>query len=435
MSPPPFIVLGAGLTGLAAASRLGGEALLLEREAEVGGLCRTRVVNGFHFDCTGHWLHLAAPDMRRWVEELWPDALVELDRRAEIHLYGRRTPYPFQAHTYGLPSAVIADCLLGYFRAREARLCGRAAQPRTFADYILTHLGEGIAQHFMIPYNTKLWTVPPAELDHTWCRRFVPLPAPEEVVRGALAPGPQSQLGYNATFLYPRQGGIGGLGRRLQATLTGELRLGAAVVRLDWRARRLTLADGSTLAYRALVSTAPLADLLAMLVEPPSAVATAAAELRAISVTYWNVGLRGADRPDAPHWTYYPEPAVPFYRAGSTSAAVASMAPAGHRSLYVEVSHPRGAPCPVGDAELLAGLRAVGLCGAAEEPVVLERQLIDCAYVLMDGAYGHARATALDWLATQGILSVGRYGDWTYDSMEGALKSGLNAAARVREMT
>mgnify|MGYP003423545773 CR=1 FL=1 len=49
------------------------------------------------------------------------------------------------------------------------------------------------------------------------CRgRFVPTPTPEEVVRGALfADGAGHALGYNASLLYPREGGIGELARRL----------------------------------------------------------------------------------------------------------------------------------------------------------------------------------------------------------------------------
>ncbi|MBI3178430.1 MAG: amine oxidase, partial [Deltaproteobacteria bacterium] len=154
-----------------------------------------------------------------------------------------------------------------------------------------------------------------------------------------------------------------------------------------------------------------------------------------VSVTYWDIGLSGANRPDDPHWVYFPERDLPFYRAGSTSAAVPSAAPAGCRSLYVEVSHPRGKVCGVTDAHVLAGLRRVGLVGERQEPLFAERSTLDCAYVIMDHAYGAARATLLDWLAREHILSVGRYGAWTYDSMEGAMIQGRDAAARVRDMT
>src|SRR5881396_2751848 len=57
----PVVILGAGLTGLSAAYHLGAPSLVIEREAEVGGLARTHIDNGFTLDCTGHLLHLKDP--------------------------------------------------------------------------------------------------------------------------------------------------------------------------------------------------------------------------------------------------------------------------------------------------------------------------------------------------------------------------------------
>jgi protoporphyrinogen oxidase len=430
----PTLIIGAGLAGLSCARHLGKNCILLEKESEPGGTARSFDRDGFVFDITGHWLHLTDDDVRALVEELLGSELVNIERRAEIHLDGVRTPYPFQANTHGRPPSLVAECVLGYFAARETEARGGHPPPETFEDYIRQKMGDGIARHFMIPYNTKLWTVPPSEMSHAWCQRFVPIPSPTEVVLGALQPGgANAALGYNASFSYPRAGGIGRLPRALASSLAVPLRTGAAVTSIDWRERRARAGD-DVLGYDALVSTMPLPDLVATLVDPPSAVTDAAAELRATSVTYWDVGVAGANPPGAAHWVCFPEASIPFYRAGSASAAVPSVAPAGHRSYYVEVSHARGTACPTRDEEVLSAMRTVGLLAADEEPVLLHRTTIDCAYVIMDAAYGRARATILDWLSSQRILSIGRYGDWTYDSMEGAMIQGRDAAARVREL-
>ena len=193
----------------------------------------------------------------------------------------------------------------------------------------------------------------------------------------------------------------------------------------------IRLDNGECRRYRALVSTMPLPDLVAALLNPPDHIARAAIALRATTVTYWDVGVARANEEGDAHWIYFPEPDVPFYRAGSASAAVPSLAPPGHRSYYVETSHPRGTPCPSGDQEILDGLRSVGLLKPDEEPVLFERMTIDCAYVIMDDEYGEARETILAWLEEQRILSVGRYGSWIYDSMEGAMIQGRNAAQAI----
>ena len=53
-----ILIVGAGLAGLSAAYHLRGMPYkILEREREVGGLCRSYVKDGFTFDYTGHLLH------------------------------------------------------------------------------------------------------------------------------------------------------------------------------------------------------------------------------------------------------------------------------------------------------------------------------------------------------------------------------------------
>ena len=70
-----------------------------------------------------------------------------------------------------------------------------------------------------------------------------------------------------------------------------------------------------------------------------------------------------------------------------------------------------------------------------EEPVLIQKTTIDCAYVLMDHAYGEARQTIIDFLESIDIHSIGRYGSWTYDSMEGALIQGKDIAKQLSEQS
>lgn len=441
----PNLIIGAGLTGLSFARHLelggAGESAyrILEALPEtdecgptIGGAARSKIRGEFIFDITGHWLHLRDPEIKSWVHGLMGDGLVTAQRRAAIFSHGMQTPYPFQANTYGLPTHVVADCLLGFFAAKEKRAAGMMPEPKSFEDYIRANMGDGIAEHFMIPYNTKIWTVPPAEMAYSACKRFVPIPSAQEVVLGAITPGGANHaLGYNASFVYPKDGGIGLLAAAIAGSLGRSVEYDSGITRIDWREKKVQRRDGEWLPYERLISTMALDKLCKALVDAPDAVRSAAAKLRATCVTYWDLGFAGEGAADAPMWIYFPEAAFPFYRVGSPSAAYPHLAPKGHRSYYVECAHGRDVSCPASLEDVLAGLRRAGLVGTGEEPVLAAEERIDGAYVILDHDHEQARDEIIEWLEARGIFSAGRYGSWTYDSMEGALLAGKGLAERL----
>src|SRR5205085_11131335 len=81
------------------------------------------------------------------------------------------------------------------------------AEPGNFEEFIYKIWGRGIAKHFAIPYNRKLWAVPLNEMETSWLGGRVPLPDLEEMIEGALQPVAKP-MGPNARFGYPLRGGF-----------------------------------------------------------------------------------------------------------------------------------------------------------------------------------------------------------------------------------
>lgn len=429
------LVLGAGLTGLSVAHHLraaGHERVtVFEKESEPGGLVRTLRVGDYRFDYTGHFLHLRDPDVRRLVDRCCGDGLDTVTRNAWIHSNDVFTPYPFQTNLHGQPLEVVRECLLGYIAARAGDAeRDPEAQPPSFEQWILDGVGAGIAKHFMLPYNRKLWGVPLAEMTTDWMNRFMPPTPLDKVVAGALGLRDDG-AGYNARFLYPREGGIQFLSERL-AALAGALELGRTAVRIDARARTVEFDDGAIAAYEHLVSSLPLPALCDLIADLPAEVRSARARLRATSVWALMLGV-SSDHTEGRHWVYVPEEDYPFYRAGCFSNVSAAMAPPGHAAIWVERAYNDDQPLDAdrARADSIAGLIRMGWLRDQSE-IVEETQLrIPGAYVIYDRHHAEATRTIHTYLRDLGIQSSGRYGQWNYSSMEDAIIDGRDAARRL----
>jgi protoporphyrinogen oxidase len=326
-----------------------------------------------------------------------------------------------------LPPEVVAECLLGVIRAREKK---SPANPSHFAAWVLDTFGEGVARHFMFPYNRKLWTVSPEQLTTGWLGRFVPRPDLERVIRGALGDVPDDS-GYNASFLYPRRGGIESLVRALSAGVK-RIECGVGVKSILLKKRQLVLSTGDRVGFGRLVSCVPLPLLCRMLEGIPGRIQGAGRKLRWASVYNLNLGFKA--RPNDRHWVYVPEKRFAFYRFGYASNFSDNTAPRGAANIYTEVAHRPGARLErkLLRRRVIADLNDIGVIRSSRDILAEVAHELPFAYAIYDRHRSRAVKAILGYLESRDIHSIGRYGRWEYSAMEDALLQGLELADRLR---
>src|SRR3954471_12943455 len=328
-------------------------------------------LNGFTFDYAGHIMFSKEPYVHQMYKKLLGDNVHWQDREAWIYSKDVYTRYPFQGALYGLPADVITDCIMGAIEARygtveaqssnnvanahksngashlsnghsarngdahrnpskvtdccadgilesTAKLASppagecNARKPRNFEEFIYKVWGAGIAKHFAIPYNKKLWAVPLTEMETSWLGGRVPMPDLREMIEGALRPVPKP-MGPNARFGYPLRGGFQALMDGFLPHVRDRLRLGARVSAILAREHCVQLSDGTAIPYEYLISTMPLPALVRSLgFQAPREVCIAAGKLRHVSVRCVHLGI-GRENVTDKHWIYYPEDSV-FHR-------------------------------------------------------------------------------------------------------------------------
>jgi len=442
------LIVGAGLTGLSTAFHLEKmgkvDYSVYEKEERVGGLCRSvhlrtpKYAESFTFDILGHLLHVKEDYTKGLVRSLLKRSLGRHKRDSWIYSKGIYTRYPFQANTHGLPPKVVKECVLGFIDAKSHPFrCERDLSKISFNRWILKNFGRGIAKHFMIPYNTKIWTVRPRELTCGWLKlnpKYVPSPTIPEVVIGALA-DQEKGFGYNVYFYYPRRGGIQKLPDAFGENIRN-LNLKTSLSRVNI-AKKVAYFNGGRIKeeFQFMVSTVPLPELILEIIEDvPDHIRKAALKLRRNSVLTFNLGIK-RENIDHGHWVYFPENKYVFYRVGFPRKFSDNMCPPGTSSLYVEIACRPGEIDGDREKKLMAramrDLVKTGILKRNDEIVVRKSIHIPYAYVIYDRHRDANLEIIQNYLKGKDIYSVGRYGGWKYSTMEEAILEGKEIAERL----
>ena len=437
----PIVILGAGPTGLGAATLLDRVGFddwkLFERDEAVGGLTRSlRDAEGFTWDLGGHITFSHYGFYTALLDGLLgPSGWIEHQRESWIRMSSCWVPYPFQNNLHRLPAEERARCLEGLVRASQSRT---ACHPRTFEEFLVTMFGDGISDLFMRPYNFKVWAYPPSMLDASWVGERVAVPDLARIVRNVATDTDDVSWGPNATFRFPRSGGTGAITQAFAARLPSDrIALNCGAVELDVSAKKIRLANGRTEAYETLISTIPL-DQLALM-SGRSDWIELASRLRHTAVHVVGVGLNGRAPSDLATkcWTYFPEPEIPFYRATHFSLYSPELVDdiAKHWSILCEVSESSGKrvdPETVVD-ETIQGLTARGLIEGKDQVHHTWWRRVEYGYPAPTRGRDEVLHELLVRLEQSGILSRGRFGAWRYEvaNQDHSFMQGYEAAAHA----
>lgn len=421
-----FLIVGGGVTGLAFAGALEQpDYLICEAAAELGGYCRTVRQAGFVWDYSGHFFHFRDPEIERELcARIGPERVRRVERDARIYYAGRLIDFPFQRHIDQLPHAEFLECLTDLFQRPEAA-------PRNFREMLYAKCGRGISEKFLVPYNEKLYATDLQRLDVDAMGRFFPHAEAAEIVRGlgARTRPSERKATYNATFTYPEGGAIEYISALAHGLDQTKILLREPVLSVDLE-RKVASTVNRRIHFEYLLSSAPFPRLLELcgVPVPPGTYSHN-------QVLVFNLGF-DAKGPSGVHWIYYPDRDLSFYRVGFYDNIFGTE----RMSLYVELGYPSdvtldAAQIQAARARVLDDLRRVGL--------VDQQRLIAEHHVVLDPAYVHITRESLASVAEhkallglRGVYSAGRYGSWTYCSIEDniiearALATRFNALAQ-----
>lgn len=419
-------IAGGGPAGLMMGRLLaadGHEVKVLEAGPEIGGLCRSRVVDGYTFDLAGGHI-MFTRDQRVsdfWTELFADDPAVETERRTRIlHQRDHWVSYPFENALGELPLEHNLECTEESLRAYLRRRAGEP-EPSDFHAWIRWKMGDGIARHFMDPYNRKIWKSDLREMGTSWIAGRVPDAPLEDVLTASLG---RTTEGYThqSHFRYPRVGGFAAIHERIARPIVDRIEVNHPVERIERAPDGGWLVDGEHFDH--VVSTVPLHVLPDLITGMDAGAAAAARALRWRGVAGYLFGIE-QEFVKPYSWVYLPHANQgPANRITYLSNYSPENAPTGKGSIMAEVTYDPSTPPGIDEAGRMAvakGLEQAGLLDASRLQVT-DAALNPVSYILYDLDFESKRDTVLAWTdAQEGLHTTGRFGRYEYHNSDQVL--------------
>lgn len=408
------VIIGAGATGLTYASFTNNDYLIFEAENQIGGYCKTIKQDGFVWDYSGHFFHFRYPEFEKYIcEYIASQNILKCLKHTQIFYKGCYINFPFQKNIHQLPKEEFIDCLYDLFN-------NNFKDYRSFKEMLYCKFGKSIAEKFLIPYNEKLYACNLDKLDSNAMGRFFPFANKEDIIRNFRKT--ISDNSYNDTFTYPKGGAIEYIDSLKERVDIDKISLNETVLQVD-SMNKIIKTNRRALPYDNLISTIPLPNLLDITHIMYNK------QLYAWNkVLVFNLGfdLKGDDIKN--NWVYFPDNEYVFYRVGYYD----NIFNGDRMSLYVELGFDKDIDVNV-DKYFQIVMKDL-----QKAKIVTTQHLISINHIIMNPAYVHITNESnkdaelqKKYLAEHNVYTIGRYGGWTYCSIEDGMVEARNLAFRL----
>lgn len=415
------LIIGAGISGLTFANYCKGDYLIVEKENEVGGYCRTIKNGEYVWDYAGHFFHFNTEEFKKKFLDKMPAEDIIYNRKCTKIVHGDRfIDFPFQTNIHQLPKQEFIDCLYDLFNKEEKE------NYDNFLDMLYGKFGKSIVEKFLKPYNEKLYAIDLKELDVDAMGRFFPYADKEAIIRNMKNSTVNS---YNASFLYPKNGAGSFIEILYNSLDKAKVLLNTEVTSVDFTAKTATLSNGDTVHYEYLINTVPLNKFLTL----PGGYDSLIAEMSYNKVLVFNLGFnKRSELCRDEHWLYVADKGCNFYRCGFYNNILGQE----KLSMYIEIGYSKDAVITEEeiDRQLKLTLENLKKLGITDDETALEAHSV----IVMDPAYVHINTQTnakLDILkselAENDVYTIGRYGAWIYNSMEDSMLKAKELAEKI----
>lgn len=405
------LIIGGGISGLTLANYI-TDYIIVEKDSSLGGYARTHYVDDYIWDYAGHFFHFKTDEFKSmFINSMDKNDYIIKNKNTYIYFEDKLIDYPFQMNIHELSKDKFIDCLYDLFNKQEKEVYNN------FLDMLYGKFGISITEMFLKPYNEKLYATELTKLDKDAMGRFFPYANISEIINNMKN---HSNTSYNNTFMYPKKGAQVIVNKLCEKVDMNKVVLNTSVTSIDLNKKEVTLSTKEVISYNNLINTIPFNKFLSLL--NIQEYTNFSNELSYNKVLVFNLGFDKKSTYNNTDWIYFPDKNINFYRAGFYDNILST----DKLSMYIEIGYSKESVIDEStiNKELSLTLDNLKKCKIIDDTFKLvkyESIIMDPAYVHIDTLHDKLVKEIINDLETKNVYSVGRYGSWTYSSMEDAM--------------
>ena len=403
-----YLILGAGISGLAAGQKLkelGKEYLILEKNNSFGGLCDNFEIDGFRFDRFVHFSFTNDNVVRKFFDQT--DQYTHIPNPSNYY-HGIWIKHPAQNNLFPLSQEEKDKILTDMYEREKYKI----HYQKNYENWLRYQFGDYFAEHFPMVYTKKYWGVEAKELETKWIGTRVYQPTMDEIIQGMNTA--DTPLTYYAKEMrYPKKGGFKSF---LTAFSNGKnIIYNEKVIKID-TIRKIVYTENNEYQYNQLISSLPLPEYEKLLTIVDKNILNAIHKLHWTSAYIVSLGFKGELKKND-LWDYIYDENIFAARIYSPSGKSPDNCPVNCSSIQAEIYFKNDEIPKANRYDILQDtINQLTKANIIDNDYLLIKDIRfeQYANVIFDSNIYSSRESIKNYLNKLGIITIGRFGEWDY---------------------
>lgn len=409
------VVLGAGIAGLGYLYNFKNREniCVYEKSDRPGGLCKSFVINEFTFDSAIH-LSFTESDIVRGIFD--KTEYIKHEPIAFNFYEGKYIKHPIINNLYSFTPIQKCKYIESFLKRNKCQ------KIKNYENWLSGSYGNAIKEDFYDKYTLKYWRMESKALSTTWIGQRLQNPDIHKLLMGSFSNKSETDY-YAKEMRYPMQGGYEAFLKPL--IKEKNIICNKEVIAINPVRKKILFKDNECIGYDKLVSSLPICNIIDMIKDVPSDVASAAKNLKYTKISLVSIGFCKADIAKY-LWLYIYDKDIMASRVNSPSLKSPNNVPDGCSSLQFEIYHGNWEKV---DREriienTLYAIKKMGIC-QEKDIAFIDYKFLPFGNVIFYMGMEEDRNLITKYLYDMNIHLIGRFGKWDYLWSDQSLLDGM----------